>query len=56
MECSRGIVKVCGGVNDYVSDRIDFVVADYVDGGLRFGEVLRTRRLLRFASFCCYGA
>jgi len=27
MECSTGIVRVCGGVNEDVSDRIGFVVS-----------------------------
>ena len=29
------------------------VVTGFVEGGRVSGEVLRTRRLLRFASFCC---
>ena len=52
MGCGDGNVRVYRGANDDVAILIRLVVAAFVSES-RFGEVLRTSQMLRFASFCC---
>ena len=35
MECITGIVRACGGVNEVVAMRIDFVVSVFTEKGVK---------------------
>ena len=54
VECGDEIARAYRGANEDVTSQIRFVVAAFVKGNSRFGEVLRKRLLLRLASSCWF--